>query len=73
MKRLATLSVVLLAGCATGADCGPDWRSVGERDGRMGAGSQAERYAARCGVPVDAAAYEEGYRQGFSLRPVPGW
>jgi hypothetical protein len=71
MKRLLVLGVLAAAGCA--ADCGSDWRSTGERDGRLGAGSQAERYAARCGVPVDAAAYEEGYRLGFSHRPIPNW
>ena len=25
------------------------------------------------GIPVDAAAYEEGYRLGFSHRPIPSW
>jgi hypothetical protein len=42
--------------------------SIGQRDGRLNVGSQAERYAARCGA-VDTAAYEEGYRQGFAQRP----
>jgi len=73
MKPLLALIALAIAGCATSADCGSDWRSTGERDGRLGAGSQAERYAARCGVPVDAAAYEEGYRLGFSHRPIPSW
>ncbi|HEX6529529.1 MAG TPA: hypothetical protein VF004_06905 [Burkholderiales bacterium] len=71
MKPLVILAVILLAGCATAADCGPDWRSIGERDGRIGAGLQHERYAARCNTAVDVSAYEEGYRQGFSLRPPP--
>jgi len=69
---LVTLTVTMLGGCASAADCGPDWRSIGERDGRMNAGSQAERYAARCGVPVDSAAYAEGYRTGDLQRPLVG-
>jgi len=67
MKRLVMLGTVLLAGCA--ADCGPDWRSLGLRDGSMNAGSQAGRYAARCNTTVDTAAYEEGYREGLAMRP----
>ena len=73
MRRLAILAALALAGCAGGGDCGPDWRSIGARDGRIHAGSQAERYAARCGGPVDTAAYEEGYRAGFAQRPIPSW
>jgi len=69
MKRLAILALMLLAGCAGAGDCGPDWRSIGRRDGALGAGSQAERYAARCGTTVDTAAYDEGYRQGLAQRP----
>jgi hypothetical protein len=38
----------------------------------MNAGSQVERYAARCGTPVDAAAYAEGYRTGDLQRPLIG-
>lgn len=71
MRRLAILTVLALTGCAS--DCGPDWRAIGERDGRINAGSQAERYAARCGKPVDTAAYEEGYGVGFAQRPPPNW
>lgn len=75
MRRLAILALLALASCAGGgsSDCGPDWRSVGERDGRINAGSQAANYTARCATPVDAAAYEEGYRLGFSHRPIPNW
>ena len=68
---LALLSTLLLAGCATGADCGPDWYAIGQRDGRINAGPQAERYAARCSVPVDRARYDEGYREGMSQRRYP--
>jgi hypothetical protein len=69
--NLAILALTLLGGCAV--DCGSDWRSTGERDGRMNAGSQAERYAASCGGRVDAAAYQEGYRAGAAQRPPPNW
>jgi hypothetical protein len=62
-----------LAGCA-GADCGADWRAVGQRDGRLNAGSHPEHYAARCGTAVDSAAYEQGYREGAAQRPyVPSF
>ena len=70
-KALAILALTLLGGCAV--DCGSDWRSTGERDGRINAGSQAERYAASCGGKMDATAYQEGYRAGFSQRPPPNW
>ena len=74
MKRTSLLAMLALAGCAgTSVDCGPDWLEIGRRDGRIGAGSQAERYAARCGVPVDGERYAEGYREGFAQRPPPGW
>jgi hypothetical protein len=67
MKNLLALGAVLLAGCA--ADCGPDWRALGQRDGRLGAGSQAASYAARCNTTVDTATYEQGYSEGFAMRP----
>jgi hypothetical protein len=73
MKRFALLGVALLCGCAGtgGGDCGPDWRALGQRDGRMDYGrQQMERYAARCGTPVDRAAYEQGYGEGFAQRRV---
>jgi hypothetical protein len=73
MRRLVMLFVLGLAGCAgvSSSDCGPDWFAIGQRDGRMDAGRQIERYAARCGTPVDVQRYEEGYREGFSQRPRP--
>lgn len=68
---VVSLSLVI-SGCA--ADCGPDWYQIGERDGRLGAQSQVEYYAARCGgARPDAARYAEGYRAGFARRPVPNW
>src|SRR5688500_7796184 len=75
MRLITVLAALALTGCAGSgsSDCGPDWRSVGQRDGRMNAGSQAANYAARCGTPVDGAAYEEGYRAGFAQRPPPNW
>lgn len=70
MRRLAILAAALVAGCAaTASDCGPDWRAIGQRDGRLDAGSQAARYAARCNTTVDTAAYEQGYREGLAQRP----
>ncbi|HVJ24883.1 MAG TPA: hypothetical protein VM756_13205 [Burkholderiales bacterium] len=71
MGRLILLTGALLCGCAGTEDCGPDWRAVGQRDGRMNYGHQIERYAARCGTPVDRAAYETGYSEGFADRPRP--
>jgi hypothetical protein len=71
MGRLISFAAALLCGCASQSDCGPDWRAVGQRDGRMNYGHQVERYAERCGTPVDRAAYEEGYREGFADRPRP--
>ncbi len=67
MKRMLLLGAALLSGCAS--DCGPDWRSIGQRDGSLAAGSQAERYAARCTTTVDTAAYEQGYAEGLAMRP----
>jgi hypothetical protein len=67
MRRLLILGTALLAGCAS--DCGSDWRALGQRDGRLGAGSQAERYAARCNTTVDTTAYAQGYSEGFAMRP----
>jgi hypothetical protein len=70
----AVLAATLLAGCATGAsDCGPDWYAVGQRDGRLGAKPQDERYASSCGATVDRARYLSGWQAGFAQRPLPGW
>jgi len=65
--KVLALGCACLAGCAT--DCGPDWFAVGQRDGRMGADSQIESYAARCGGPVDRARYAEGLQSGAAMRP----
>ena len=75
MRKLVMLGAALLAGCAAGGgDCGPDWRALGQRDGRLDAGSQAARYAARCNTTVDLGAYEDGYREGLAQRPrVPSF
>ena len=73
--RAFIVGTALVAGCAGagGSDCGPDWRAIGERDGRINAGSQAGHYASRCGTKVDTAAYEAGYAEGFARRPIPSW
>jgi hypothetical protein len=65
----AAACLVALAGCA--ADCGPDWYSIGQRDGVLGASPQDELYARRCGGGVDAVRYREGWQDGFSRRPRP--
>jgi hypothetical protein len=72
MARLALLCLTLSA-CASPADCGPDWYQVGERDGRINAGSQVASYSQRCASPPDAARYAEGYAAGFARRPIPNW
>ena len=79
MRPVVLLAVcgLMLSGCTgmTSADCGPDWYQIGQRDGRLGAQPQAERYAARCGAggQPDAARYTEGYQAGFAQRPPPNW
>lgn len=70
----AVLAATLLAGCAISAvDCGPDWYSIGQRDGRLGAMPQDQSYASRCPAPVDHAQYASGWQAGFARRPLPGW
>ena len=74
-RTLCTIALTALAaGCATTGDCGPDWHAIGQRDGRIGADSQIESYAARCIGPVDRARYAEGLQAGFAMRPrVPSF
>ena len=74
--RTTTLALLtLLGGCASlsSADCGSDWYATGRRDGRLGATPQAQLYAARCGVAVDEKRYSDGWREGYSGRPIPLW
>ena len=68
MKRFLVLAAccVLLGGCAV--NCGADWHQVGLNDGRIGADLQVERYAASCSG-MERARYEEGWREGFAMRP----
>ncbi|HEY5898133.1 MAG TPA: hypothetical protein VIV54_11240 [Burkholderiales bacterium] len=80
MKYLvyAAAFATLASGCAAidGADCSSDMYQVGMRDGRLGAGSQIERYAGRCaasGGRADSSRYAEGYAAGFAQRPLPLW
>jgi hypothetical protein len=63
-------SCMTLAGCA-GLDCGSDWYATGQRDGRIGADSQIENYAARCGGNVDRGRYASGWDDGRAMRPRP--
>jgi hypothetical protein len=75
MMRVWSLTLCLLvAGCATGSagDCGTDAFQLGQRDGVLGA-NEADRHAARCGSGFDTTRYREGYRDGFSRRPIPLW
>jgi len=70
----AVLAATLLTGCAINAvDCGPDWYSTGQRDGRLGALPQDQHYASRGPAPVDHAQYASGWQAGFAQRPLPGW
>jgi hypothetical protein len=66
--RTALVAVLLCGGCAT-IDCGTvDWFETGQRDGRLGADSQADGYAARC-PGIDRARYEAGLQSGLAMRP----
>jgi hypothetical protein len=73
MRKTLALAAFCLAvpGCAAIAklDCDTDWYETGRRDGRLGASSQIESYAARCGGNVDRARYEEGWQAGSAMRP----
>jgi hypothetical protein len=80
MKHLVCAAVFSIAasGCAAinEADCHTDMYQVGMRDGRLGAGSQIDRYAGRCaasGGGTDASRYADGYAAGFAQRPIPLW
>ena len=75
MRTTALYVLALLGGCASvsAGDCGGDWYATGARDGRLGATPQAQSYAARCGVAVDEKRYSDGWRDGYSQRPVPLW
>jgi hypothetical protein len=67
-RQLIALSFSTLAACA-GLDCGSDWQEIGQRDGRLGADSQIEYYAARCGGNVDRTRYAAGWESGTAMRP----
>jgi len=66
---VAAVCSAVLAGCAGFGvpDCGSDWYAVGQRDGMLGASSQAERYATKC-PGIDRSRYEEGKAAGFAAR-----
>ena len=68
--KTALILAMTLAGCAS-LDCGTDWYATGQRDGRIGADSQIENYAARCGGNVDRGRYAEGLDSGRAMRPRP--
>jgi hypothetical protein len=69
-KAALTTSVLLLAACAgmSDAECRTaNWYDLGYRDARFKLQSQDGIYAQQCerhGVKIDAAHYDEGFRQG---------
>jgi hypothetical protein len=71
---VVTTLCTMLAGCATagGSDCSTDPFQLGQRDGVLGA-NELDRHAARCGASFNAERYRDGYRDGFSRRPIPLW
>lgn len=76
LRKLLTIlcATALIGGCAHFADdCSTDAYGLGQRDGRLGAYSQADHHAQRCTAPFDRARYDAGWRAGFSERPVPLW
>jgi hypothetical protein len=64
------ISTVLASGCAgmSAAACSSvNWYDLGFRDARLRVQSQVELYAAQCerhGVKIDAARYDQGFREG---------
>jgi hypothetical protein len=73
MRKTLVLAVgcLTLAGCAAIArlECDTDWYETGRRDGILGADSQLENYAARCGGKLDRGRYAEGLQVGLGMRP----
>jgi len=68
MRNALLVLAALLGGCVSAADCASDWRSTGQRDGRLGA-YQAQLYVSRCPGPVDTSRYDEGWQEGSAQRP----
>ena len=68
MKKTLVLALCCASAGGCAVNCGSDWREVGLNDGRLGADSQIERYAASC-ANVDRQAYTEGLQAGFAMRP----
>jgi hypothetical protein len=68
MRNALLLSLALLGGCVSAADCASDWYSTGQRDGRLGA-YQAQLYVSKCSGPVDTSRYDEGWQEGVAQRP----
>ena len=74
-NTIFALACALATGCASigGNDCATDAYQLGQRDGRIGASPQADLYAARCSASIDRDRYLEGWRAGYSQRPIPLW
>jgi hypothetical protein len=70
MKKMLTLAAccMTLAGCAA-LECDTNWYETGRRDGILGADTQIENYARRCGGKLDRGRYTQGLQQGLSMRP----
>jgi len=68
MRNALLLSLALLGGCVSAADCASDWHSIGQRDGRLGA-YQAQLYVSKCPGPVDTSRYDAGWQEGVAQRP----
>ena len=70
LRISALLVAAASCGCAGMGDVecrGANWYDVGYRDARYKLQSQVDLYAAQCarhGVPIDAARYDQGLRQG---------
>jgi hypothetical protein len=70
VRAAVTISLSLLAGCAgmSQTECrNANWYDIGYRDARFKLQSQDSVYVQQCerhGVKIDAARYDEGFRQG---------
>jgi hypothetical protein len=68
--RTSLLLTGLLAGCAgmSESECrGANWYDIGWRDARFKLQNQDSLYVQQCerhGVKIDAARYEQGFREG---------
>jgi hypothetical protein len=70
VKSALMISAALVAGCAgmSAAECSSvNWYDLGFRDARLRVQTQVDLYAAQCerhGGKIDAARYDQGFREG---------